>query len=95
MPLWLKERLLPPPAPTHRGLISGPKDIKALLRDTAHAQNGNRNNYLYWSCRRALEAGAFTPSAQTAFIEAAVAAGEDRHKAISTVRSALNSGRAK
>jgi hypothetical protein len=93
MPLWLKDKLLPPPPPKFNGPISGPSDIRALLRDTAGAQNGNKNNYLYWACRRAKEAGALTPSAQRAFIEAAVAAGEDRKKATSTVMSAVNSGR--
>jgi hypothetical protein len=93
MPLWLKERLLPPPPRRFHGLITGPSNIQALIRDTANARNGNKNNYLYWACRRAKETGALTPSAQRAFIEAAVAAGEDRNKAVSTVKSAVNSGR--
>lgn len=94
MPHWLKEKLLPPPPKPFHGLITGPSDISALIRETANAHNGNRNNYLYWACRRAKEAGALTQSAQQAFIEAAVAAGEDRNKAAATVRSATNSGRA-
>jgi hypothetical protein len=90
IPHWLREKLLPPPAPTYRGPITTPSDIRALIRETANAQDGSKNNVLYWACRRAKEAGALTPSAQRAFIEAAVAVGEDRHKAISTVNSAVN-----
>ncbi len=88
IPCWLKEKLLPPPPPQFEGRIAGPQDIRPLLDVAAHAQNGNRNNALYWAACRAAEAGTLTPSAKSAFVSAALAAGEERQKAISTVESA-------
>jgi Bifunctional DNA primase/polymerase, N-terminal len=88
IPLWLKEKLLPPPPPVFNGSIAGPKDIRPLLDHAARAQNGNRNSALYWGVCRAAEQGLLTPSAKQAFISAALAAGEELPKAISTVNSA-------
>lgn len=92
MPAWMKEKLVPPPAPKFETTVAGPSALHALIRDTATAKTGNRNSYLYWACRRAKEAGSLTRSAQMAFIEAAVAAGEDRNKAAATVWSAAKHG---
>jgi hypothetical protein len=88
MPAWMKERLLPPPPPP-RQAMAAPGDIRHLVDHVAHARQGNRNNALYWAARRAEEQGLLTSSAKQAFIAAAVSAGEERPKAISTVNSAV------
>ncbi|MGO8954739.1 MAG: bifunctional DNA primase/polymerase [Rhodomicrobium sp.] len=89
IPAWLKEKLLPPqPPPMPRGAILGPADIRPLVDHVAHAQNGNRNNALHWAVCRAAEAGALTSSAKAAFLAAALAAGEEKQKALSTIQSA-------
>jgi hypothetical protein len=94
VPMWLKENLLPPPPPKFEGRVAGPQDIRPLLDVAAHAQQGNRNCALYWSACRAAEAGALTQSAKSAFVSAALAAGEDPKKARSTVESAARKGKA-
>jgi len=93
-PAWLKEKLLPPPPPRFEGRIVGPQDIRPLLDVAAHAQNGNRNSALYWAACRAAEAGTLTTSVKSALISAALAAGEELPKAISTVESAARKGKA-
>jgi hypothetical protein len=94
VPMWLKEKLLPPPPLKFEGRVAGPQDIRPLLDVAANAQRGNRNSALYWAACRAAEAGALTPSAKSALISAALAAGEERSKAVSTVESAARKGKA-
>jgi hypothetical protein len=89
MPAWMKEMLLPPPLPPRRpGAIPGPISLRPLIDHVAHAPNGNRNNALYWAACRAAEAGALTSFTKSALLAAALAAGEERPKALSTIESA-------
>lgn len=88
LPQWAVEVLKPKPQPIAPRSINAPKDISALVRFVAHSRPGQRNNSLYWAACRAAEAGILTSTAKSAFISAAIAAGEERQKAISTVESA-------
>jgi hypothetical protein len=90
LPAWMRAILYPPPPKPQPWQPSGPQDIRPLADFVASAPNGNRNNALYWAARRAVEAGALTPSAQHSLLSAAVAAGLERGKALATIQSAAN-----
>jgi len=89
LPAWMRAILYPPPPkPLQQFRAAGPQDIRPLADFVARAPNGNRNNALYWAARRAVEAGALTPSSQQSLLSAAVAAGLERNKALATIQSA-------
>jgi hypothetical protein len=88
MPVWMQAILYPPPRPRTEFRSSGPRDIRHLIEFVAKSPDGNRNNSLYWAARRAAEAGSLTPSAERAFLDAALAAGLERDKSEATIQSA-------
>lgn len=88
LPAWMRAILYPPPPQMPAYRPTGPQDIRGLADFVARVPDGNRNNALYWASRRAVEAGALTPSAQHSLLSAAVAAGLERNKALATIQSA-------
>ena len=73
--------------------LATPADVVAVLGalagSVAHAGEGNRNNYLYWALRRALEEGVPAPQAIEVLRAAALEAGLDRHETDRTIESAV------
>jgi hypothetical protein len=90
--MWMKAILYPPPRPPADFKASGPQDIRPLIDFVANATDGNRNNSLYWAACRLSEAGSLTPSAEAALLDAAIAAGMERQKALATIQSAARRG---
>jgi hypothetical protein len=88
MPIWMKAILYPPPRPVSDFKASGFQDIRPLIDFVAKAADGSRNNSLYWAACRAAEAGSLTPSTQAELLDAAIAAGLERQKALNTIHSA-------
>lgn len=75
--------LLAPPRPRASGGARG--SAAALLRKVSEAQEGNRNDLLFWAACRAYERG---PVDEQAFVDAAMTAGLPEHEAMRTIRSA-------
>ncbi len=73
--------------------IASPDDAVAVLGrlagSVAHAGEGQRNNYLYWAVRRALEEGIPPTHAITAMRAAAQEAGLDKDEIEKTLESAV------
>jgi Bifunctional DNA primase/polymerase, N-terminal len=89
LPHQLRELLRPAPQPiSTQG--SGPSSSAGLLRTVAEAQEGNRNNALYWAACKAAADGILDQVAED-LIAAAVTAGESESKARRTVASARRS----
>jgi hypothetical protein len=59
-----------------------------------NAQEGERNNILYWACRRAADAGTLKQDQKDAFLAAAKVAGLDEVSATKTIASASRWGAA-
>jgi Bifunctional DNA primase/polymerase, N-terminal len=95
MPVWMKSLLFPPPPPPR--IFNTPAarpNLRPLIDAVLRAPNGEKNNILYWACRRAVDAGAFGQSEQAIFLNAALAIGFERKRALSTIKSAAgNEGR--
>jgi hypothetical protein len=82
-PLALRELIKPLPRPIHTH-IDG-TDGSGLLRAVAEAEEGRRNDVLYWAANRAQEDDL---DLEDELISAAVAAGLSEIEALRTVRSA-------
>lgn len=100
--IWANER--PPawlPAAALRVLIptepkrptgeyrSGSGRIEPLVRTIAHAEQGQRNNVLYWAAMRAREENNLDPETSRLLFHAAVCAGLPEEEAENTIRSAM------
>jgi hypothetical protein len=90
-PAWVVDIVAP--KPVYRAFRpinpSAPQDIRPLTDFVARAADGNRNCALYWAARRAAGSGNLTPSAERAFLDAAIAAGLERDKSQATIQSAI------
>lgn len=96
MPVWMKSLLSPPPSPprTFNRPVTR-QNLRPLVDAVLRAPQGEKNNILYWACRRAVDAGAFGQSEQAIFLDVALAIGFERKRALSTIKSAAsNDGRA-
>jgi hypothetical protein len=89
MPHWMKAILFPTPRPRAEFRSTAAQDVRPLTDFVAKAADGNRNSALYWAARRAAESGNLTPSAERAFLDAAIAAGLERDKSQATIQSAI------
>jgi hypothetical protein len=85
-PHRLRELLRPTPRPVNVHCRNG-GDGAGLLRTVAEAQEGRRNDVLYWAACRAVEDG-LIDQIEDELIGAAVSAGETETKARRTVASA-------
>jgi hypothetical protein len=89
--------LPPPPAPSRKivpiTVRGNRRALRGLIRLTAHAPEGTRNDILFWSACRAAEliaAGNLVESDAIALlVEAAARAGLPKDEATRTIRSGL------
>jgi hypothetical protein len=83
------------PKPSKAGKVVIPKktdlsdDLEPIIRYIESAQEGNRNNILYWGACRAAENGSLDENMRSALVSAGMNAGLDRASAEKTVASAM------
>lgn len=93
LPRWAVEALKPKPSKAGKVVI--PKktdlsdDLEPIIRYIESAQEGNRNNILYWGACRAAENGSLDENMRSALVSAGMNAGLDRASAEKTVASAM------
>jgi hypothetical protein len=86
---WSAVSALLVPQRSRRAATGPVGDMDALVRTVAQAEEGNRNNLLFWACCRAVDDGAADLDALAPLINAVVSAGLPEVEAGRTARSAL------
>ena len=96
LPNWIVQALTPKPQPKYVVRKDLPQSVGPLARHTAKAQQGQRNNTLYWaSCRagEAIRKGVVSPAeAFSSLMAGASAAGIPSKEAEATIHSGFNMG---